>query len=224
MIARQAQMKQHRRQERQRKLKESKESKESKELKEKEAPSSDSSTSTVTAPEKSEVTIRMPKPLPESVTIPSDSSEIIEKHNSLESVEIDSSNLSDSSITEFLSAIPDLPEQVPPSTQLPPSPTEIQGLRDQLVKAQAEITQLKEVLYRSTKDGLTIGIPVPAINSTGILDVTQYEQVKALYSGVIIEMINTVHREMEAKNRQAYSFYRINSESKEIQMTFTVTE
>jgi len=108
------------------------------------------------------------------------------------------------------------------------------SLADQLKQANDEISRLKQAIFRSTRDGLSITIPVPSINSTGILDTSQYEIVKTLYSGIVLDMIDTTYKQLEARNKQVFSFYTIEDadkkkeedgsegSGKEIRMTFAV--
>lgn len=110
----------------------------------------------------------------------------------------------------------------------------IPSLEEQLKQANDEIARLKQAIFRSTRDGLSITIPVPSINSTGILDTSQYEIVKTLYSGIVLDMIETTYKQLEARNKQVFSFYTIEDadkkkeedgsegSGKEIRMTFAV--
>jgi len=130
-----------------------------------------------------------------------------------------------SSVVEIASEpTPDLASEVIPTP----------SLEDQLKQANDEISRLKQAIFRSTRDGLSITIPVPSINSTGILDTSQYEIVKTLYSGIVLDMIDTTYKQLEARNKQVFSFYTIEDadkkkeedgsegSGKEIRMTFAV--
>jgi hypothetical protein len=109
-----------------------------------------------------------------------------------------------------------------------PVPVDVSVLQKQLQNASEEIRQLKDVILRATRDGLTIAIPVPSINSTGILDTSQYETVKALYSGIVLEMIETAHKQLDLHNKKSYAFYQVEKtegkEEHQIKMTFSVIE
>ena len=112
------------------------------------------------------------------------------------------------------SQVNDLPENQEPVT--------IESLQGHLTSANGEIARLKAVIARSTHDGVSINIPVPPINATGLTADT-YEAVKVFYCGIISEMIKTTYTELESKNRQAYGFYRVDGEKKEINITIATT-
>ena len=96
-------------------------------------------------------------------------------------------------------------------------------LQERLNSANSEIKRLKEIIARSTNDGVSINIPIPPINAAGLTSDT-YEAVKVFYSGIVLEMIKTTYAELERRNRQAYGFYVINGEKKEIDITIAITK
>jgi len=120
------------------------------------------------------------------------------------------------------------PAEPSQSTTVPPglidstAPMTVEALQERLQAANSEIMRLKEVIIRSTNDGVSINIPVPPINAAGLTAET-YEPVKVFYSGIVLEMIKATYSELERRNRQAYGFYRIDGEKKEINITVAIT-
>jgi hypothetical protein len=124
-------------------------------------------------------------------------------------------------VEEAAAAIAQTP--APPGLLDSTAPMTVDALQERLQAANAEISRLKEVIARSTSDGVSINIPVPPINGAGLTAET-YESVKIFYSGIVLEMIKTTYAELERRNRQAYGFYLIDGEKKELNLTIAITK
>lgn len=135
-----------------------------------------------------------------------------------ETVVSESSSATDSVVSEV--------EDVTAASESSPSTvdgTKPLSLEQRLHQANQEITRLKQVIAKQTNNGVSISYPMPAITGAGLLDVDQFEMVKTLYSGLIIELIKTTHAELERNNRKAYGLYNIDEVKKEVTITLAET-
>jgi len=95
-----------------------------------------------------------------------------------------------------------------------------------LKQTQEENKRLKDLLTKQ-KGAISITIPIPALNGMGLLQPEQYEQVKVLYSGIVIEMIKTVEQKINEHNKKSYAFYSTQESEQggqELKATFLTLE
>lgn len=93
-------------------------------------------------------------------------------------------------------------------------------LEQKLQDAQDEILRLRKVLAASNKKGITITYPLPQMNANALTHPEKLEEIKNIYSGVVLEMINTISAKFAMENRKVYGFLEILPESKEFSINF----
>lgn len=116
------------------------------------------------------------------------------------------------------------PDIVVESKLEPPAEVTVENLQVRLNAANQELVRLKKVFAGQTGKNIVISFPLPSVTGWALIDASKYEEAKTIFTGLILELINTTHAGLEAQNRKAYGFYDINPESREVTMTFAETK